>query len=439
MIAHDRETLYQREKRRGELWMWWVSFCVLFSLWVGYAAPAEAKTSFRVRGYAESRYTGLLGLDLGSLCEGDLLPPLQQFCNMHILVNRIRPSALVKFSRKIRLRVTANLLTSHFRLERDVTKIDDLLTLARLYMEIRTRYVDIRAGKQAFNWGPAQLWSLTTPFVPQDPTDLNAELPGLWAVSARINYNPTGFFYLGAMAAPDFSYTLEFLRWKQTFGNTDIALVAVEGGPKRRLTFGAELKTTIVLGFWIEAAMTIPYQRMIDNESGADPTFSFVVGVDYSFPVLESLVVSLQYYYNHSGITDPKKYPFNTPEGLAAFAAALQQTSQSNNITGIGLGGGGYIGAHYLFLSGNLTILEGLSVAVTAIGNILDPSVLVGPFVNWTFLDDFTLTLGAYFLLGPQGSEFAPGKLKIPVTGIPEDGINVSPVAAAFAWIRYNY
>lgn len=416
-------------------------FVCLLLLVCGLLLPtvASAGSSLKLRGYAESRYSFLGGLDFGKLCEGDLEATFKSLCSPHIVINRIRPSALVKFNRKLRLRVTANLLTTHFRLDREVKEIGDILTLARLYLDIRTKYVDIRIGQQSFNWGPAQLWSLTTPFVPQDPTDLSAELPGLWAVSAQIAYSQTGFIKLGVMAAPDFQSTVEFIRWKQTFGTTDVALTLVEGnGPKRRFSVGAEVKGTLVLGFWVEAALTIPYEAMMDDSS-IEPTFAFVVGFDYSFPILEKMVVSLQYYYNHAGITDPAKYPLNSPEGLAALAQQLQQTSQSNNVTGTGVFGGSYLGAHYLFLTANLQILEELGVALTTICNLIDPSFLVGPFVNWTFLDDFTFTIGAYFLLGPEGSEYAPGKIKIPVTNAPADGVKLAPIAIAFAWLRYNF
>ena len=416
----------------------WFALCVWLCTLVLFSGASWGASSLKLRGYAESRYSGLLGLDFGSLCEGTIDPSFQSLCNPHIVVNRIRPSALIKFNNKLRLRVTANALTSHFRLEREVKTVGDILTLARLYLDIRTKYVDIRIGQQSFNWGPAQLWSLTVPFVPQDPTDLNAELPGLWAVSAQITYAQTGFFKMGVMVSPDFSYTLEFLRWKHTFGSTDIAITAVEGGLKRRVSIGAEIKGTLGLGFWLEAALHIPYQQMVNGED-AQPTFAFVFGLDYSFPVLESMVITLQYHYNHAGLTDSSKYPFNSTEGLAAFAKQLQQTSQSNNVTGTGASSGSFLGAHYLFLSINLSILEELSTSLIALGNILDPSFMVGPFVSWNFIADFSLTMGAYFFFGPDGSEYAPGKIKIPIPGAPEAGVNLVPVAVLFAWLRYNF
>ncbi|HAA59041.1 MAG TPA: hypothetical protein DCE42_30080 [Myxococcales bacterium] len=399
---------------------------------------AHARSSMKLRGYAESRYSLMAGLDLGSLCEGDLSDNVKSFCDPHIVVNRIRPSALFKFSRKLRLRAEANLLTTHFRLQREVTDITDILTLARLYLDIRTKYVDIRIGQQAFNWGPAQLWSLTTPFVPQDPTDLNAELPGLWAVSAQIGYSMVGYVKLGVMAAPDFTHTLEFIRWKHTFGETDVALTVVEGGAKRRVSIGAEVKGTLGVGYWVEAALNIPYEQMADDDT-VEPNVVVVVGMDYSFPILENMIITLQYYFNSAGITDKEKYPFNTPEGLAAFATQLQQTKQSNNVTGIGFSSGGFLGAHYLFLSINQRIFEELSVSIMNVTNLLDPSFMVGAFVNWNFLVDFSLTVGSYFFLGGEKSEFAPGKIEIPIPNAPEGGVSLVPTAVAFAWIRYNF
>lgn len=423
-------------KQTKWLYTWFVFVFLTLMPWT---ASAWYKTKIKAAGYVESRYTAMLGLDLGSLCKGDLKNPLKQMCNPHILVNRIRPTALVRLSRELRLRVTGNVQLSHFRLEREIKKIEDVLTVPRLYLELRLNRITIRAGKQSFNWGPAQLWSLTTPFVPQDPTDLNAELPGLWAVSAQASYAAMGFFRMGVLASPDFRYTLEFLRWKHTFGNTDVAVTVVEGGLNRELVIGAEVKGTLGVGFWLESAVRIPYQSMLNDKDPKETSFSFVVGVDYSFPVLENMIISLQYYYNHAGIGDPKKYPFNTIEGLAKLGEQLRQTSQSNNITGIGLSSGGFIGKHYIMLNVQLKIFEELSASLMAVSNIIDPSVMLGPFVGWTFLENFQLTVGAYFFLGPQGSEFAIGKIKLPLPNTPADGVQLSPKAALFAWLRYSF
>lgn len=83
--------------------------------------------------------------------------------------------------------------------------------------------------------------------------------------------------------------------------------------------------------------------------------------------------------------------------------------------------------------------MQDLNVSVTALGNLIDPSVMLGPFASWTFLTDFNLTIGAYFFLGADGSELHIGKIKIPLPGLPEDGIRLSPIVVAFAWLKYNF
>lgn len=414
-------------------------WCWCGVMWLLWPAGANASNPLSFRGYAESRYAYLGGIDLGKLCEGDLQDPLKQICNDHLLYNRIRPSMLFRFGRQARLRTTLQLTTTHFRLDREIKSIEDILSLERFYFELRTKYVDVWLGKQSFNWGATMLWSLTTPYTLQDPTDFNAELPGLWSISANISYSATGGVRLGIMAAPDFQSTIEFVRWGQTFGSTQLAATFVANGEQNRLSFGAELKSQFHVGFWIEAALHVPYSKDPKGQE-QEVSFAAAVGVDYTFGVLDGLYVAIQYYYNHSGLTDPAKYPFKSPEGLLELAKQFQSTGQGAMVSGLGMSGlGTFLAAHYLLLTARLSIMQDLNVSVTALGNLIDPSVMLGPFASWTFLTDFNLTIGAYFFLGADGSELHIGKIKIPLPGLPEDGIRLSPIVVAFAWLKYNF
>lgn len=444
-------TVKHTEARRIRL-----TLCLWFvfvSLFFFSAVPHAARLKFR--GYAESRYTFLHGFDLGNVCtetHPDAIKSLvNSLCNPHILINRVVPSFKIPFGRKARVRVTANLTTTHFKLEREIKKIDDILVLQRMYFDLRTKYVDFRAGLQSIQWGPAQLFQLTAPFNPQDATDPSAEIPGVWAINAFVPYSDTGGFRLGVLAARDFQAALAYTRWKHTFGTTQVAATALYDGPNKRLTLGLDVKGNLEIGYWFDGALYVPYEA----EKGEDMYISgaFAVGIDYSFKVLESLYFSLQYYYTYRGITDISKYPFKTEEGLQQFAQAFNNPQQGASVTGVGLSSA-YLGAHYLLFNARLSVIEEVSVSALMLmnlisfdgsGTLLAPSAMLGATVSWTFLDDFSFTAGAYGFVGPEGSEFNVGRIKLPdsvsaiLQGYPSNGLALSPRIALFAWLRYSF
>lgn len=435
----------KRVKRFSQTARYWIGIGLACLLWAsGYQAEA-ARLKFR--GYAESRYSFLYGLDLGAICTEEQPEALQalvkSLCDPHILINRVVPSFKIPFGRKVRVRVTANLTTTHFKLDREITKIDDILVLQRMYFDLRTKYVDFRLGLQAVQWGTAQLWQLTAPFNPQDATDPNAEIPGVWGINAYVPYSDTGGFRAGVVAARDFQSVLSYLRWKHTFGTTQVAATVLYDGPNKRMTFGTDIKGNLEVGFWIDAALYVPYE----SEKPEDMWISgaVAVGIDYSFKVLESLYFSLQYYYTYAGITDPAKYPFRTEEGLNQLSSQFTNPSQGASVTGIGISSGGFLGAHYLLFNARLQILEELSVSTLMLMNLIDPSAMLGLTIAYTFFDNFTFTAGSYFFVGPEGSEFNVGRIKLPdavsaaLPGYPSDGIALSPRMVFFGWLRYSF
>ena len=430
------EEMLKTSKKPG----WMTKWCFLLLGTLLLAQPAWG-SSLKLRGYAEARYTFSGGADLGNLCENPLLAGNKKQCesfeNPNILVTRIRPSALIKFNSKARIRVTGNFLTSHFKLDREINEITDLLTLQRMYLDLRLGNFDVRAGMQAFRWGPAQFWNLTIPYNPTDPTDPAAELPGLWGLNVYYSYSATGGVRFAILAAPDFKDMIQLIRWKQTFGLQDVAATFMHDGVNKRFIGAVDIKGELKVGFWLEAAVYLPYEDKGDDIKAWEPTFAVVFGIDYTFPVLENLYVMLQYYYNHAGQSDPSKYPWKSSKGLQQIASVFQ-TPPSNNVTGIGLSQS-FIGAHYLLLSVRLSLNEDMSVALTAMANLLDPSGFAGPVFNYSFLDNFSLSVGAYYFFGPEGSEFNIGRLEIPIPDAPKDGIAVAPRFALFTWLRYNF
>ncbi len=426
----------------------------------------NASAELKLRGYAESRYAYLLGTDMAGIC-GDYAPggSLNIFCNPQMLINRIRPSIQAGFTEKATLRATFNVLTTHLGLDRKIETIWDILTIDRMYLELRTKYIDFRLGKQSFEWGPAVIWNLTAPFNQQNLFEPNAERPGLWGMNAYIAYSQTGGFRFGVLAEPDIAVSSEkilgaktFLRWAHTFGETQVAATFLWSSSQKLFTLGADIKGQLEIGFWSEAAVTIPYETEA-LPAGQDPrsvNFQIVAGIDYSFPVLDRLVVALQYYYNHSGRTKTDDYPLNTPTGKAQLDAAMNLVYTASrsavvtapsgpfnpgNFAGLGTSSG-FLGAHYLLLTAQLTFLEDYGISLFALSNLLDPSVIFGPGFTWNFLSNFTLSVTAYFSLGPANAEFSATTRTVTVSENGSDvkkDVRIQPLATVLAQFKYNF
>ncbi len=447
--------------RKNSRWLpYFAALLCLFSM------TSQARAELKLRGYAESRYAYLFGTDLAGIC-GDYAPggSLNIFCNPQMLINRIRPSIQANFTEKATLRATFNVLTTHLGLDRKIESIWDILTIDRVFLELRTKYIDFRLGKQSFEWGPAVIWNLTAPFNQQNLFEPNAERPGLWGLNAYIAYSQTGGFRLGVIAEPDIAVSSEkilgaktFLRWAHTFGETQVATTFLWSSHQKLFTIGADIKGQLEIGFWSEAAVTIPYETEA-LPAGQDPrpvNFQIVAGIDYSFPVLDRLVLALQYYYNHSGKTKSDDYPLNTPTGKTQLDAAMNLVYTASrsasvalpsgpfnpgNFAGLGVSSG-FLGTHYLLLTANLTFLEDYTISLFALSNLLDPSVIFGPGFTWNFLSNFTLSVTAYFSLGPANAEFAATTRTVTVS---ENGVNtqknvrIQPLATALAQFKYNF
>ncbi|MEM1008594.1 MAG: hypothetical protein AAGJ35_06275, partial [Myxococcota bacterium] len=360
-------------------------------------------------------------------------------------------------------RATVNFLTTHFGLERNIDNIWQILTIDRFYLDLRTKYIDFRLGKQSFEWGPAVIWNLTAPFNQQNALEPNAERPGLWGLNAYVGYSATGGFRLAVLAEPNIQISSEdilgakaFVRWEQTFGETQIAATVLWSSVQKHMIFGAELKGQLGVGFWSELAGTVPYNVQPEERSTRQNNIQVVVGIDYSLPILDGFTFLLQYYYNHLGADQIAQYPSNTPSGraqlnqtfqtlyqLSRTEASAQTNFNPGNFAGLGGGSSGFVAAHYFLGTAQLTFLDDFQVSFFVLSNLVDPSMMVGPGFRATFLSNFTFSFNAYFTIGPKNSEFQPGAREIRIRR--EDGsiLNTEVVyrasATLLAQLRFNY
>ena len=312
----------------------------------------------------------------------------------------------------------------------------DYLDVDRLYLDIYGAWADIRIGRQSINWGSAQFLNPTDPF----PEVLFAEpwRPRRGVNALRANIPIGAMNDLTAVVATDdiFKQTRAALRLRINWLQTDWAMVGAWRSDNKSGLLGIDLRGTLGVGWWFEGAVTFA-----DGERNA----ALTAGIDYSFPVLERLMLSLQYHRNQNGATHPDDY------------------AQQGGLTGVALPSCDAIPAEmlpaagdvdpfapftrardYLMLGGTIAVDEDLSGSLFWMQNLNDGSAMAVPSVNFLAHDrlEFALTVQLPLALWGDGGEFKPRAqdlyLDTPL-GIGADLAGLVPDATVVFWTRLSY
>jgi hypothetical protein len=288
--------------------------------------------------------------------------------------------------------------------------VDDVLSVDRLYVDFYLPGLDLRVGRQSIQWGSAAFLNPSDPF----PELLLAEpwraRRGVDAIRANVGLGSAADFT--AVIATNRQFDAARLAGRlrgRPFG-TDLALVGAfrsDGGTsgKGDGLVGVDLRGTLGVGFWLEAALHV------DEPAWGE----LALGLDYSFPVLETLVLMAQYYRNGAGTKRPleESSPLSSGGGgalssgielpactaelpplLAEQAAASGGDGDDSPLAALLGGGGGddegkragrdpfapvLRGRDYLLLAATLRIIPELSIQLSALQNLGDGSGLFLP------------------------------------------------------------
>jgi hypothetical protein len=156
------------------------------------------------------------------------------------------------------------------------------------------------------------------------------------------------------------------------------------------------------LGYWVEAAAFAPKDPDVEAYQQA------VLGLDYSFPVLGTLYLAGQYYYNGQGRAQASSYDW----------AALATGRQAN------------LGRHYLNLIATLAATPDLALAANSIYNLDDSTWILTPYLTYTY-EEFRVTAGLNLFAGPQGGEYRPRSGQAPGDFMPR--------AVYYLWGRWYF
>lgn len=318
-----------------------------------------------------------------------------------------------------------------------IDRASDYLEVSRLYLDIYSAHIDLRIGRQALNWGSAQFLNPTDPF----PEVLFAEpwrpRRGVNAVRAIVPFGDLNDLAAVVAANDAFTEARAAARLRVNWLATDFALVGAWRSDNDTGLLGLDLRGTLGVGWWLEGALNIGV---------SDPYEAITAGIDYSFPVLENLIVFGQYHRNGAGATHPDDYD------RALSLGGIAGPSCADGSLPLDAGAkepdpfAPFVQARdYLMAGANLAIDEYLSASLFALQNLNDGTAIVVPTATYVALDWLEVALSAQVPVATWGSG---GELKPRATDLQlQDpfgiyGVDLSgmvPAATVTVWTRASF
>jgi hypothetical protein len=241
---------------------------------------------------------------------------------------------------------------------------------------------ELVVGRQVLSWGTGRFWNPTDLLSPFSPTDIDKEVRhGIDAVRYSLPLSTTSLIdvlWLPQQRAADQGGAI---RAQWNVGGFDVSLSAAKY--LSDVVFGAD--TAGDLGPFAvhgEAAYTLGLSGLGTNHPVvvAERFLRAVVGLDWK-PTAD-LILSGEYYYNGFGATDP-----------AAYLAKLSSDRvRSGEIFGVG--------RQYVGVGAVYKLTELLTLNASAITNLLDPSAVLVPVVEYWLEQSVILRAGGFIGLG---------------------------------------
>ena len=328
-----------------------------------------------------------------------------------------------------------------------VSSADDYLDVDRLYADYYSEQFDLRVGRQAIFWGSAQFINPTDPFFQFLLAEPWRPRQGINAARVTVPFGPLDDVTVVVGMNDTFDGARVAGRAQVNFWETDWALVGAYRSETQQGLVGVDLKGTFGVGWWIEAAIKLGdrnYEEM-------------AVGIDYSFPVLENIVVTAQYYRNGSGTRDsshgvgggatsvfgllePPECDVPNPY-LTAF---IEETGRSRPDPFASF----TVGTDYVLLSVSAGITPDVNASLSGLQNLHDGTALFIPTLNTHPIEWMDLALSAQIpaAVWGTGGEFKPraSDLVIAVPGPEGSALAVDlsglvPSATLTLWMRGNF
>ena len=304
------------------------------------------------------------------------------------------------------------------------------LSVERLHLDFNLPAVDLKIGRQSLRWGSGLAFH---------PTDLYAEVllqepwreaRGVNAVRADI---PVGDSQITGVVAVDDDLSDLYAETPSAplvSGAVKATLRALEtdwsaiGQVKTDGDWfaGADLRGTIGVGWWVEGGW---------HGGAAAP--EVVVGVDYSFPVLNRFYIAAEYRYDGTGAA-PEAYDYSARYSgdAAPFACDFLAGSSTAPRTTLGV--------HYVDQVTSVQFTEDVGITNSVVVNLVDGTGLLVPDVFYNIGSRVAVHASAQIPFGTDG-EFRPdaSHLVYSVGTAQADLSGIYPDATLFGWVRYSF
>ncbi len=332
---------------------------------------------------------------------------------------------LDSFSDLARKRGVSSVITDQLAQDYDndlfrVSRAGDYLAVDRLYAEFQLKKADLRVGRQALNWGSAFVVNPSDPFPEVLLTEPWKPRSGMNAARLDIPFGDLNSVQLVAGSDDAFLHPRLAGRVTVNLAETDWSLVGAWREEVDEGIVGVDLKGTLGVGFWFEGVVHIA--------DGTDPYEELAVGIDYSLPVLEQLVLTAQYYRNGAGRAAAGGTTLALLDPPQAFAPAFS-------------------GRDYLMASVGAGLTQDVSLSALWLQNLNDGTAFAVPSVALMPPGRFDVSLAAQIPVATSGGgEFRPSARDLRVDLPAEDGTltrvdldGIVADATFILWTRYNF
>ncbi len=217
------------------------------------------------------------------------------------------------------------------------------------------------------------------------------------------------------------------------FGEVDVAATAAWRGETDEGLLGMDVRGTLGVGWWIEGSVHLP--------KGEEPFEEIAVGVDYSFEVLDALVLTAQVYRNGGGVGQPSASvgalgALEPPECPARVP--LPEPPKRDPFAPI------FRGRHYAMAGAQLAVTPDTSVSALYVQNLGDGTAFLVP-TAMTHFSRLELAASAQVPLTifGEGGELDPSDEALKVAliegGPTIDFSGLVPAATLTFWTRVSF
>jgi hypothetical protein len=272
--------------------------------------------------------------------------------------------------------------------------------LDRLSLAVQAGPVEARVGRQAISHGSARILTSTDIFAPFSPASLDTEYKqGLdavrvtWPLGERSELEGYAVFH-----SDDLTRGIYVLRARHSFTGFDVSVFGGSsyGAPTLALDASGDLGGSTLYGealYRYYTPQNVRSQAAPSPLPGIDATprehvVRATAGVHHYFE--SGLTVIGEAHFNGAGESDPADY----------LLAALGPEWQAGELF--------LLGRYYGALSLAYQLSDLVSVGLSNIVNVRDPSALVGPSLTWDSGDDTQVSVGALLGAGERPSGIVP-------------------------------